>query len=102
MVFSKVLQEQERTEPNGTDQRDDIVYYRRIEVVYGCTTPLIHLMTGSGCLFEKFFLKNFSNSIFPAFLKNFLIFFPRLTDWFLDFFIFFLQKMAGVSIFVVH
>ena len=46
------------TGPNRTDQnrqRTTIVYYHCGEVVYGCTTPLIHLTTGSGCLSEKFF-----------------------------------------------
>ena len=48
--------------PTITDQNDQnrpeayIVYYLCGAVVYGCTTPLIHLTEGDGCLSEKFFL----------------------------------------------
>lgn len=68
-----------------------IVYYRRGAMVYGCTTPLIHGVKGDGCLFEKFFLIFFYPSL-SIFLEKF----------FLEFFIFFLQMMAGMYIFVVH
>lgn len=33
-----------------------IVYYLCGAVVYGCTTPLIHLTKGYGCLSKKFFI----------------------------------------------
>ena len=51
------------------------VYYRCGEVVHECTTPLIHLTTGSGCLFEKFFLNFFWDfQVAYTFLKIFFIF----------------------------
>ena len=55
-------------------------YYRCGEVVYGCTTPLIHLTTGSGCLLEKFFIFYFGGflRLHIPFWKIFFKFFFRI------------------------
>ena len=50
-----------------------IVYYLCGAVVYGCTTPLIHLTEGYGCLLEKFFYFLFLeiSKVAYSFPKNF-------------------------------
>ena len=102
--------------PTITDRNDHnrpeayIVYYLCGAVVYGCTTPLIHLTKEAGCLSEKFFIFYFWRFIrlHILFQKIFLKFFSiqvylfSLKNFFQNFLFFFLQMMAGMCIFVVH
>lgn len=72
------------------------------EVVYGCTTPLIHLTEGYGCLSKKFFifLKFGIIGICISLSKKFFLKF--FLKFFFEIFLFFLLMMAGVCIFAVH